>query len=177
MTSSASDLSRSTHISDQLSFNYNKSVGRKHSPSHPYYYSWDAVPFARPNATTQKIVLKTGCKRNTRPDGSSAGIGAIATYGSTSYRGKKYPCVDFARSSRPRKSSDPAFQPGGLAFDTLWRDAVTYATTSNTNAPNNLNLAQLKAIFGCNVLAANGFAGRYLGRAAGLQGQESDGRD
>lgn len=157
-------------ISDQLSFNYNKTVGKKHSPTHPYYYSWDAVPFARPNATTTKIVLKAGCKKNIRPDGSGAGISALGTYGNTSYKGKTYPCIDFARSSRPRKSSDPVFGAGGDAFVTLWRDAVTYATTKNTNAPSSLTLAQLQAIFGCNVVAAHGFAkwtwGALLGSKA-----------
>lgn len=156
-------------ISDQLSFNYNKTV-KHHSPKNPDYYSWDAVPFARPNATTTKIVLKAGCKKNLRPDGSSAGITALTTYGRTKYKGKTYPCIDFARSSRPRKGSDPVFGSGGVAFDTLWRDSVTYATTSNTNAPSTLTLAQLQAIFGCNVGAANGFGkgtwGALLGKSA-----------
>jgi len=157
-------------ISDQMAWNYNKSVGKKHSAKHPYYYSWDAVPYANQNNTMQKVVLKAGCKKNVRPDGSSAGITALSTYGSTKYKGKTYPCVNFARSSRPRKSTDPAFGPGGDAFVTLWRDAVTYSTTSNSNVPNNLTLAQLKEIFGCSIPAANGFPantwGALLGKSA-----------
>lgn len=154
-------------ISDQLSFNYNLLVGRKHSPAHPNYYSWDAVPFARPNNTSQKIILKAGCKKNLRPDGSSAGISALVQYGNTHYRGKTYPCVDFARSSRPRKSSDPAFGPGGIAFVTLWRDAVTYATTKNSSAPNNLTLSQLKEIFSCTVPATSANAANTWGALLG----------
>jgi ABC-type phosphate transport system substrate-binding protein len=153
-------------ISDQLSFNFNKSV-RRHSPRHPFYYSWDAVPFARPNATSQKIILKAGCKKNLRPDGSSAGITALTTYGNTHFRGKTYPCVDFARSSRPRKSSDPVFGAGGVAFDTLWGDAVTYATTKNSNAPNNLTKAQLTEIFSCSVPATSSFAANTWGALLG----------
>jgi ABC-type phosphate transport system substrate-binding protein len=155
-------------ISDQLSFNYNKTVGKRHSPKNPYYYSWDAVPFARPNATTTKIILKAGCKKNLRPDGSSAGISALSSYGKTG----KYPCVDFARSSRPRKSTDPLDQPGGDVFVTLWRDSVTYATTSNTNAPSTLTLPQLQAIFGCNVGAAHGFAKGTWGALLGPKAKD-----
>src|SRR5215469_5270378 len=107
-------------ISDQLSFNFNKTV-RHHSPSRPFYYSWDGVPTGRPNAVGTKVTLKTGC-RNIRPNGSSAGIGALTTYGNTHFRGKTYPCVDFARSSRPRKPTDLLAQPGGVVFDTLWQD-------------------------------------------------------
>jgi ABC-type phosphate transport system substrate-binding protein len=133
-------------ISDQMSFNYNKTV-KHHNAAHPFYYSWDGVPAGNPNNTSQKVTLKAGC-RNLRPDGSSAGITALTTYGKTG----KYPCVDFARSSRPRKTSDPST----VAFDQLWQDAVTYASTSTTNVPNNLTLAQLTEIFGCTVPAANG---------------------
>jgi len=152
-------------ISDQLSFNFNLAV-RHHSPSHPFYYSWDGVPTGQPNNTSQHVTLKTGC-RNIRPDGSSAGISALSAYGNTHFRGKTYPCVDFARSSRPRKSSDPAAGPNGVAFDTLWSDAVTYGTTSNTNAPNNLTKAQLAEIFGCAVPATPSFAANTWGALLG----------
>jgi ABC-type phosphate transport system substrate-binding protein len=137
-------------VSDQLSYNYNKSV-KHHGPSHPYYYSWDGVPAGSPNNTSQHVTLKAGC-RNLRPDGSSAGITALTTYGTTKYKGKRYPCVDFARSSRARKTTDPST----VAFDQLWQDAVTYSSASTTNVPNNLTEAQLAEIFGCTVPAANG---------------------
>jgi ABC-type phosphate transport system substrate-binding protein len=148
-------------ISDQLSFNFNLTV-RHHSPRHPFYYSWDGVPAGNPNNITQHVTLKAGC-RNLRPNGSSAGIAALTSYGKTG----SHPCVDFARSSRPRKSSDPAFGPSGVAFDTLWSDAVTYATTSNTNAPNNLSLNQLKEIFSCTVPATSQFAANTWGALLG----------
>jgi ABC-type phosphate transport system substrate-binding protein len=140
-------------ISDQLSFNYNLTV-KHHSAAHPFYYSWDGVPAGQPNNTGQHVTLKAGC-RNVRPNGSTAGIKALASYGNA--KGTTFPCVDFARSSRPfsASSNDPPFAPGGVAFDTLWSDAVTYATTSNTNAPNNLTRAQLAEIFNCSVPAAN----------------------
>jgi ABC-type phosphate transport system substrate-binding protein len=150
-------------ISDQLSFNFNQTV-RHHSPRHPFYYSWDGVPAGNPNNITQHITLKAGC-RNLRPDGSSAGISALISYGKS--KGTSHPCVDFARSSRPRKSSDPAFGPSGVTFDTLWADAVTYATTKNTNAPNNLTLAQLKEIFSCSVPMANGHNANTWGALLG----------
>jgi len=140
-------------INDQLSFNYNKTV-KHHSPSHPYYYSWDGVPLGNPNNNNPKEYnLKAGCK-NFRPDGSGAGIKALTTYGTTKYKGKTYPCVDFARSSRPRGTSDPAYGVGGIGFEALWQDAVTYSTIgSKSNVPNNLTLKQLSEIFGCGIPA------------------------
>src|SRR5215471_10804853 len=62
-----------SYITDQLTFNYNLTVGRRHSPSHPFIFSWDAVPPSNLSNTTQQIIVKTGCKRNLRPNGSSAG--------------------------------------------------------------------------------------------------------
>jgi ABC-type phosphate transport system substrate-binding protein len=156
-------------VGDQLAFNYNKTV-KHHSPSHPYFYSWDGVPPGSPNNTDQTVTLKAGCK-NLRPDGSSAGITALTTYGTTKYKGKTYPCVDMARSSRARKTTDPAYGPGGIAFETLFQDAVTYSSTgSGSNVPNNLTEPQLAEIFGCTVPAANGDPantwGALLGSAA-----------
>jgi ABC-type phosphate transport system substrate-binding protein len=159
-----------SYVVDQLTWNYNLTV-KDHSPAHPYIYSWDAVPPSNLNDTTQKIVVKQGCKLNLRPDGSSAGIEDMPAYGNThyTYKGRKHtvPCIDFSRSSRPRKSSDPTFAKGGDAFVTLAGDAVTYATTSNTNAPQNLSKAQLVEIFGCSVPAANGFAANTWGALLG----------
>jgi ABC-type phosphate transport system substrate-binding protein len=160
-----------TYVVGQLTFNFDKAVGRKHSPTHPFVYSWDAVPPSNLNNTTQMIVVKQGCKKNLRPNGSGAGIGALTTYGSTSYtfKGKKHvvPCIDFARSSRPRSSKDPAFGKGGVAFVTLAGDAVTYATTKGSNAPNNLSKAQLAEIFGCNVPKTTLFAANTWGALLG----------
>jgi ABC-type phosphate transport system substrate-binding protein len=161
-----------TYLVDQLTFDYNLTVGKKHSPANPFIYSWDAVPPRDLNDTTQQIIIKQGCKRNLRPNGSGAGILALTGgYGNTSYRykGRKHtvPCIDFARSSRPRKTTDPAAGRGGVAFVTLGGDAVTYASTSNSNVPNNLSKAQLALIFGCNVQPANGFKANTWGALLG----------
>lgn len=156
-------------VSDALSFNYNKTV-KHHGPTHPFYYSWDGVPARSPNNTSQHVTLKAGC-RNLRPDGSSAGITAITTYGTTKYKGKKYPCADFARSSRARKSTDPST----VKFDQLWQDAVTYSSTSGGNVPNNLTLADLTKIFGCSVGAANGFPAGTWGALLGKSVKDPSG--
>ncbi len=146
------------YLFDQFSYNYNETVASKKadSPSNPYFYSWDATPANNPLDETQQIVLKTGCAKVTRPDGGNAGIKALDSVGTTSYKGKSYPCANFARAAQPRTSSDPSLGPGGVAFVALAGDAVTYATTSNSYAPNNLNLKQLQEIFSCSVPAANG---------------------
>jgi ABC-type phosphate transport system substrate-binding protein len=177
-----------SYITDQLTYNYDcfgtntkKTTGRcttkADSPANPYIYSWDAVPPSNLNDTTSKIVPKAGCKRNLRPDGSGAGITALETneLGSThySYKGKTHTvaCANFARSSRPRGTSDAPYAKGGIAFDELWADAVTYASTNlkgeSTNVPNNLTRNQLIEIFSCSVPAANGFGANTWGALLG----------
>jgi ABC-type phosphate transport system substrate-binding protein len=138
-------------VMDQLTYNYNLTV-KTNSAKTPYIYSWDATPSNNLLDESQQIALKSGCKKQTRPDGSSAGIEALGTEGKT---GKDW-CADFARSSRPRASTDPVLGPGGVAFVTLADDAVTYATPSNGYAPHNLSLKQLQEIYSCSVKAANG---------------------
>jgi hypothetical protein len=169
------------YLFDQLSVDYNKQVAakKKHSPSNPYIYSWDATPPNNPLDETQQIVVKSGCKKNLRPNGSNAGITALGSYGKTSYTttsksGKKtkhtVPCVNFARSSSARSSKDPALAKGGIAFVALAKDAVTYAATKVTNVPSDLSLKQLQEIFSCSIPAAHGFAegtwGALLGSSA-----------
>jgi ABC-type phosphate transport system substrate-binding protein len=160
-----------SQVENQLTFNYNKTISKKeHSPAHPWIFSWDAVPQFNLNDLTQKIVVKAGCAKNLRPDGSSAGITDMLGYGNTSYvyKGKRHsaPCVDFARSSRPRKTSDSPLK-SGVGFTILAEDAVTYATTSNSYFPKNLTLAQLQEIFGCAVPAANGDPANSFGAMFG----------
>jgi ABC-type phosphate transport system substrate-binding protein len=146
------------YLLDQFSVDYNKDVASKktHSPTNPDFYSWDATPPSNPLDETQQISLKKGCAKQTRPDGSSAGITALSTEGKVTYKGKSYPCANYARSSAPRSSKDPNLGPGGVAFVSLASDAVTYATVKGSYAPNNLTLKQLQEIFGCNIKAANG---------------------
>ena len=123
---------------DQFSFDYN----RTHSTG-PRLFSWDALN--PKTGMTDNISTKTGCTAIPRPNGSSAGI---ATLDANTKVGKHF-CVDFARSSRGRASTDPSKGPGGIVFVALAKDAVTYATNSTTNAPNNLTTAQLNAIYTC----------------------------
>jgi hypothetical protein len=181
-----------SYISDQMTFNYDcygtakkqsgKCTTKKDSPANPYIYSWDAVPPSNLNDTTSSIKPKAGCKTNLRPDGSSAGITDLEdnSLGNTSYtyKGKKHtvPCANFARSSRPRKSTDSPFAKGGIAFDTLWADAVTYASTNlkgeSTNVPNNLSKAELIKIFSCDMPAANGFPADTWGAVVGSSAKD-----
>lgn len=164
------------YLFDQLSVDYNKQVAakKKHSPSNPYIYSWDATPPNKPLDETSQIVVKAGCKKQLRPNGGNAGISALSSSGKTSYtfQGKKHtvPCVTFARSSSPRSSKDPALGKGGIAFVALAKDAVTYATAKVSNVPSDLSLKQLQEIFSCSIPAAHGFAegtwGALLGKSA-----------
>src|SRR5258708_4336226 len=109
-------------------------------------YSWDAT---NPNtgAIGDSIAEKSGCSPIARPDGSSAGITQLATFQKTG--DGKFFCSSFARSSRARGSSDPAFAPGGIAFVDLGGDAVTWSAQATTNAPATLTTAQLAAIYNC----------------------------
>jgi hypothetical protein len=63
-------------------------------------------------------------------------------------------CIDFARSSRARGTSDPACASGGICFVALGGDAVTWADRSaaagGSNAPATLTAKQLKNIYLCN---------------------------
>jgi ABC-type phosphate transport system substrate-binding protein len=157
-----------------LSVAYNKTV-RRHNSSHPFILSWDATPPHNPNLLTQQIHTKAGCPKNLRPDGSSNGIKDMGSYGTVKYRGKTYPCINFARSSRPRSTTDPANGPGGVSFVILAKDAVTYATTAVTNVPNNLTTAQLTEIFGCSIPAGNGFLANTWGALLGAGAKDPTG--
>ena len=116
-----------TPLTDALSGGYNGTV----AASAPHEYSWDAVnPIT--GAIGDSIAEKADCPSIPRPDGSSAGINQLATF-TTSSSGPY--CTNFARSSRPRGSSDPAFGPGGVAFVNLAGDAVTWSHQKTSNAP------------------------------------------
>jgi ABC-type phosphate transport system substrate-binding protein len=167
-----------SYVSDQLSYNYDLGI-KKDTTKTPYLYDWDAVPPSNVNDTTQKVTLKRGCK-NFRPDGSSAGITDLKSYGSVKYKGKSYPCINFARSSRGRNSTTPPLDPscskGGDCFVYLAGDVVTYATTKVTNVPNNLTKAQLAEIFGCSIPAAHGFAEGTWGALLGAGAKDPTGK-
>jgi ABC-type phosphate transport system substrate-binding protein len=140
-------------VLDQLSLAYNSSH-KTHNSTHPFIYSWNATPPSDPTNITSSIVPKSTCKKVARPDGSSAGIAAMAASPKTSSGNSK--CFNFARSSRARGATDPVLGKGGIAFVTLGQDAVTYSTSNTSHAPNNLSTAQLKAIYTCTVKATAG---------------------
>jgi ABC-type phosphate transport system substrate-binding protein len=78
---------------------------------------------------------------NTQPNGSSGGITAL------SETDPLESCLDFARSSRSRRSTDPSF----LSFHAFAKDAVTWASFSGGNAPADLTQQQLQLIYTCQV--------------------------
>ena len=131
-------------VVNQLSHDYNATHAA------PKLYSWDATNPST-GAVGDPVVTKSGCVSISRPDGSSAGITALEA---NTADGSGF-CIDYARSSRGRASTDPPYAAGGIAFTALAGDAVTYATRSTaaggTNAPANLTTAQLASIYECNV--------------------------
>jgi ABC-type phosphate transport system substrate-binding protein len=167
------------YVSNQLAHNYD--LANKHNtPSTPDIFSWDGTPASNPGDTNpQTVVLKTGCKE-VRPDGSSAGISALEAPGIVKYKGTKYPCINFARSSRGRNSTtapiDSPCSKGGICFVILANDVVTYATTSGSNAPNNLTKNELAEIFGCSIPAAHGFGKGTWGALLGSKAKDPTGK-
>jgi hypothetical protein len=111
------------YLLGQLSVDYNAAHGKKHNATHPWIYSWDAVPPGNPTNQTSRIIPKSGCPRVARPAGSGAGVTTLFDNTKSSHR---Y-CVDFARSSSYRSSGQPIFGLGGSAFVVLAKDAVTSA--------------------------------------------------
>jgi ABC-type phosphate transport system substrate-binding protein len=137
------------YVMDQITTLFNATV-KVHNPAHPKFYSWDAVPPGVNKPGTYMITPKAGCKTMVRPNGSSSGITALNTSQVIKVGGKFYPCVNFARSSRARKATDPKAAPGGIEFVAFARDAISWAVRAKGNdAPKSLNLTQLKAIFTC----------------------------
>ncbi len=130
---------------DQLSFDYN-GAHKVHNATHPYIYSWDATPPNNPLNTTSTIVPKQGCGKIARPDGSGAGIAAFENVAKT----KGHYCIDFARSSSLRPSTDPD-PKGKNLYVALAEDAESYAVTANGDAPKSLTFAQLQGIYECTI--------------------------
>lgn len=96
------------------------------------------------------ITPKAGCAEMPRPNGSSAGIAALAADASTP------PCIDFARSSRAKKTDG---SEDGLAFFALARDGVTWVKQTTSNAPASLTKAQLAGIYSCQLTTWNQVGG------------------
>jgi hypothetical protein len=79
---------------------------------------------------------------NPGPDGSSAGIAALNADAASGHGG----CIDWARSSRGRKSTDPSIDQ----FYAFALDALGYLTFPGTHAPANLTQQQMINIYTCN---------------------------
>src|SRR5215467_6508633 len=140
-----------TPLTDQLATDYDNTLAARTTcgtkvPAKPYEYSWDAInPIS--GAIGDSIPEKVDCPSIARPNGSSAGIGQLATFNKSSSGPL---CTNFARSSRARGATDPPFAAGGVAFVALAGDAVSWSHPAvNTAAPASLTVAQLQAIFTC----------------------------
>jgi len=133
---------------DQLAVDYNKA-----HKTGPRVYSWDALN--PKNGLTDNIATKSGCSKIPRPNGASAGITAFDNNSKTADH--KHFCIDFVRSSRARSSTDPA--KSLILFVTLAKDAISYATNATSNAPTNLSMAQLNAIYSCTATTWNQVGG------------------
>jgi ABC-type phosphate transport system substrate-binding protein len=132
---------------DQLAFDYD-TTHKTHNANHPYIYSFDATPPNHPLQTTSLVQTKKGCAKVQRPDGTGAGITQFEVPAKTG----KYHCIDFARASSLRPSTDPLnLGPGGDIYVALAEDAEVYAINKGGNAPTNLTTADLQAIYSCKV--------------------------
>ena len=143
------------NVFDQFSVDYNvtHTTGK--------LYSWDAL-----NPTTgamgDTIQTKSGSANCSmpRPDGSSAGISALENTKTTT---GGLPCINYARSSRARASTDPTT----ISFINLAGDAVTVATQPGSHAPANLlTTAALTGIYNCSITHWNQIPGNTGGSTA-----------
>ena len=140
-------------LADALSANWDKA-----NPKKTQLYTWDA---ANALGVDGNITTKRGCAKILRPNGSSPGISTLAA-NIKDPASKSHYCVDFARSSRTMKSTDPT----GLSFIPQALDSVTYAsvikssrTPKGSNAPGNLTTHQLAEIYTCTVTKWNQVGG------------------
>jgi ABC-type phosphate transport system substrate-binding protein len=142
------------YLMDQFSHDYNAThtTGKLYS-----FYATNPTT----GAIGDPIQLKSGSANCNipRPDGSSAGITALENTLTTT---GGQPCVNFARSSRARSSTDPTT----ISFINLAGDAVTYATQSGSNAPANLTTADLTGIYNCSITKWNQIPGNSAGSGA-----------
>jgi ABC-type phosphate transport system substrate-binding protein len=134
------------NLSDALSASWDKA-----NPKKTQLYSWDALS---KNGTDNNIDTKRGCLPIVRPNGSGPGIVALGDNIKDPVAKSNY-CIDFARSSRARKSTDPA----ATTFVPLALDSVTYASVKGSNAPANLTTQDLTEIYTCTVTNWDKFPG------------------
>jgi ABC-type phosphate transport system substrate-binding protein len=137
-------------VFNQLSVDYNAT----HTSGK--LYSFDATP------QPSNIQTKSGSTNCNipRPFGSSAGILALENTKTTT---GGLPCINFARSSRARASTDP----GTISFINLAGDAVTVATQPGSHAPANLlTTSVLTGIYNCSISRWNQIPGNSGGSTA-----------
>jgi ABC-type phosphate transport system substrate-binding protein len=158
---------------NQISVDYNSPIVKAHPKAQTesckkfpksFFYTWDALQNAA--ATSSPMIrTKSGCAKIERPNGSSAGIADLAAdAGGTT---AKHPCLDYARSSRPPKSTDPT----SVTFVALAQDNVSYASIGRSkkfpkgsNAPTNLTTGQLHGIYSCTLTTWNEVGGKSHAR-------------
>jgi hypothetical protein len=111
--------------------------------ANPNWSSWNAVG-------SSTITPSAGCASITRPNGSSAGLTELATYGSGANTNG---CIDFARSSRGPKTTGKNY-----AFFAYGKDGLTWASWGATGAPvpASLTTAQLQGIYQSSTGVAGG---------------------
>jgi len=141
-------------VFDQLSADYNAT----HSTGK--LYSWDALNPSN-GAEHDLIQVKSGSTNChiQRPFGSTEGITALENTKTTTGGA---PCINYARSSRARASTDPTT----ISFVNVAGDAVTYATQPGTHAPHNLTTADLTGIYNCTIKTWNAIPGNSGGSHA-----------
>ena len=154
------------NLFDALATNWDKA-----NPKKTQLYTWDALNSA---GVDNNIATKKGCAPIVRPNGASPGITSLAA---NIKIGSHY-CIDFARSSRAEKSTDPA----GLSFIPFAFDSVTYAsvtknpkTPKGSNAPANLTTKELAEIYTCTATKWNQVGGKSSATIHPLLAQASAG--
>jgi hypothetical protein len=133
------------YVCDQFSADYNATT-----PPNDLYCWNEQNPYTL--AIGDTIVPKQGCPPVTRPSGPQPALAALEANqeptGNTTYY-----CIDFVMLDRNREASDPPYAPGGVAFVSMFGNALTWATrdaaSGGTNAPASLTAAQLTGIYNC----------------------------
>jgi ABC-type phosphate transport system substrate-binding protein len=125
---------------DQVATSYNAQLP---APA-GYLASYDA--FNPVTGASENITTKPGCVLP-RPNGANTGVSALKSNQLSTADGVT-PCIDFARSSRAKKSDGTE---SSLSFYAFARDAVDWVSIGKSYAPKTLTLAQLKGIFECSI--------------------------
>ena len=133
------------------------------------------VATGAPELEPGSVVLRSGTKPVTRPNGSGAGVGALIAdaTGGTGFHGLPAGSIQIARMSRLPKSSEETSCPttggcGGLHVYQIASDGFTMVHQASAyNGPASLSLQELLGIYTCNASFArwNQLAGNSGGSA------------